>query len=437
MKTAYAYALCALLVFAMYSCNKTEVQGPLTKKYSSDVPTAWIRLQLQLSKTTPGYSPGVTARTFGYAGLTMYESVVPGMPGYQSVALQLGAPLPAQTYNFKHAYYWPASVNAAMASITRNLFISTPPANKLSIDSLEAAFSKSFEAEASSATLERSADFGRQVAAAMFEWSKTDGGANDYLGQPTGYTPVAGEGLWVPTFPAFAPAALPYCGSYRSFVKDIASKLLLPPPIPYSTSIKSPFYAMANEIYTTSLNLSHSDSVTVRFWGDIPGQFNGPAHFTSVAAQLVERAHLSLDDAAILYAKHGMAMSDGVITCFNTKYTYNLLRPITYIRTVLGHANWTSVIPTPPHPEYPSAHAVIMTATSVVLEDTFGENYSFTDNSFSTTYGARHYSSFKEYAEEGTGSRILGGLHYRASGEAGMEQGKKVGELINKIRFRK
>ncbi|HTL07746.1 MAG TPA: vanadium-dependent haloperoxidase [Chitinophagaceae bacterium] len=437
MKTAYAYAVCLLLVLALHSCNKTEVQGPLTKKYPSDVATAWIRLQMQLCKTTPGYTPGVTARIFGYSGLTMYESVVPGMPGYQSVALQLGAPLPAQSYNFKHAYYWPASLNGAMGALTRSFFPGTSAANKLSIDSLEAAFNSSFAQEAGSATLDRSADFGKQVAAAMFNWSTTDGAANDYLGLPTGYVPVTGEGLWVPTFPAFAPAAIPYGGNYRSFVKDIATKLLLPPPTPYSTSVKSAFYAMVSEIYNTSLSLTHDDSVTVRFWGDLPGQFNGPAHFTSVAAQLVEKAHLSLDDAAILYAKHGMAMNDGVITCFKTKYTYNLLRPITYIRTVLGYPNWNSVIPTPPHPEYPSAHAVIMKATAVVLEDAFGKNYSFTDNTFSSTYGPRHYASFKEYAEEGTGSRILGGLHFRPSGEAGLEQGQKLGEMINKIRFRK
>ena len=132
-----------------------------------------------------------------------------------------------------------------------------------------------------------------------------------------------------------------------------------------------------------------------------------------------------------------MALFDAGIACFKTKYTYNLVRPITYIRTVLGNPAWNTVIPTPPHPEYPSAHAIIMKATSVVLEDIFGKNYSFTDNTFSTTYGARHYSSFSDYAYEGAWSRILGGIHYRLSAEVGLQQGQKVGDLINRIRFKK
>ena len=38
------------------------------------------------------------------------------------------------------------------------------------------------------------------------------------------------------------------------------------------------------------------------------------------------------------------------------------------------------VIPTPPHPEYPAAHAVISAASAAVLENIFGEHYSFTDH---------------------------------------------------------
>jgi len=438
MKKVSTYALFfVLLTVLIAACNKTDFQGPPAKRYSADVATAWIKLQMQLTKTTAGFSPGVTGRSFGYSGLTLYESIVPGMPGYQSVALQLGAPIPSQAYNFKHSYYWPASANAAMASIIKNLFINTSAANKYSIDSLESAFTTKFQQDAGTEELNRSADFGRQVAGAMFEWSKTDGGANDYLNLPSGYVPPVGPGLWIPTPPAFAPAAAPFSGKYRSFVKDIAAKVQVGPPTPYAESGKSDFFKMVNEVYTISQSLTHADTITVRFWADLPGQFNGPSHFTSVATQLIEKEHFALDDAAITYAKHGIALTDAGISCFKTKYTYNLVRPITYIRSVMGYPSWNTVIPTPPHPEYSSAHAVIMKATSVVLEDVFGKNYSFTDNTFSTTYGPRSYSSFSAYAYEGAWSRILGGIHYRLSAEVGIEQGKKVGDIINKIRFKK
>ena len=85
---------------------------------------------------------------------------------------------------------------------------------------------------------------------------------------------------------------------------------------------------------------------------------------------------LSLQDAAVLYCKHGIAGNDAAISCVKTKFHYNLVRPITYIRTVLGHSEWHPVVHTPPFPEYTSAHAAISMACASVLEETFGKNYS-------------------------------------------------------------
>lgn len=52
----------------------------LTRKYPSDVAIKWINLQQKLIKTTPGFDPLVASRSFAYSGLTLYESVVKGMP---------------------------------------------------------------------------------------------------------------------------------------------------------------------------------------------------------------------------------------------------------------------------------------------------------------------------------------------------------------------
>ena len=52
-------------------------------------------LLLQLSRTTPNQSPGpIISRTFGYMGLALYESVVPGIPADKSIQSQLNE-LPA------------------------------------------------------------------------------------------------------------------------------------------------------------------------------------------------------------------------------------------------------------------------------------------------------------------------------------------------------
>jgi hypothetical protein len=54
-------------------------------RVSAAVPTAWFDLSLDLVRSASGLSRPVAARAFAYAGLTLYEAVVPGMPGYRSL----------------------------------------------------------------------------------------------------------------------------------------------------------------------------------------------------------------------------------------------------------------------------------------------------------------------------------------------------------------
>jgi len=194
---------------------------------------------------------------------------------------------------------------------------------------------------------------------------------------------------------------------------------------------------MADEVYQKSLVLTPDEVNLARTWADIPGNFNGQAHFTNVLTQILDKEHSNLETAAFAYAKHGMALYDAVMSCFLTKYTYFLVRPITYIRTVMGHPNWNTVIPTPPHPEYSAAHATISGASATVLASIFGSQYSFVDHTHENLYGARTYTSFADYAYQSGWSRVLAGVHYKPSVFVGLEQGMKVGKLINELPLRK
>jgi len=130
---------------------------------------------------------------------------------------------------------------------------------------------------------------------------------------------------------------------------------------------------------------------------------------------------------------HGVAMNDASISVFKAKYNFSLLRPITYIRTVMNHPTWNSVIPTPPHPEYSAAHAVISSASAVVLETIFGKTYQFTDHSYDNIYGSRTFKTFEDYAKEAGRARLLAGIHYSPSIATGLTQGRNVGELVIKL----
>jgi hypothetical protein len=59
--------------------------APSGRSSGAAVPTAWFDLSLALVRSAAGFSPPVAARAFAYTGLTLYEAVVPGMPGHRSL----------------------------------------------------------------------------------------------------------------------------------------------------------------------------------------------------------------------------------------------------------------------------------------------------------------------------------------------------------------
>ena len=57
--------------------------------YDHSIATAWFDLLTELVRQAPGFTPPVASRAMGYAGVTLYEAIVPGMPGYRSLVGQL------------------------------------------------------------------------------------------------------------------------------------------------------------------------------------------------------------------------------------------------------------------------------------------------------------------------------------------------------------
>jgi hypothetical protein len=403
------------------------------KKYPGDLAVAWMRLQMTISRTTPGFNPGLATRAFAYSGLSLYESTVDGIPGYKSVAsFMIGSDVQPPKTPF---IYFPASANAAMASIIKSLIPTASAASISKIDSLETVFNTQFGQEASASVLEKSIEYGRHVAAVIFEWSKSDG-FTAAAAKNSSYVVPTGFGLWKPTAPALAPPVNVYANEIRTFVKNSLTLTLPQAPIQYSEDVGSPFYNQVNELYTISQSLTAHDILTVKTWGEFPGNFTNALRYQQIAIQLVDEANLTLDLAALAFAKHGMATNEAVGCVFNAKYIHNVVRPITYIRDVLKQGTWTPVNTTPPHPEYPAAHAAVGRASSAVLESVLGTNYSFTDRTHESLYGARTYNSLEAYSDEAGLSRILGGIHYKASVAAGKEMGKQVGTLINQLPFK-
>jgi len=126
---------------------------------------------------------------------------------------------------------------------------------------------------------------------------------------------------------------------------------------------------------------------------------------------------------------------DAFIACWNTKFTYSLLRPETYI-TLYVDDTWMPYLQTPPFPEYTSGHSIISSASATILTSIFGKNTAFTDST-ERRWGwpDRKFASVTQAAQEAAVSRLYGGIHYREAMEEGIIEGTKIGEFVyNKIK---
>jgi hypothetical protein len=408
--------------------------------YSASVATEWFRLVLQLIQTTPGFSPPVASRAFGYLGVALYEALTPGMPGYRSLAGQLNG-LPALPLPPDHAYHWPTVANSALAATIRAFLPTTPDANQTAVTDLERGFADTFARRLPPAILERSIKRGQTVAAHIFAWSRSDGGHEGYLTNfPAGYVPPAGPGLWVPTPPGFQPALQPYWGNNRPFVLASGAEHDPGPPPSFSTAAGSPFHAEAVEVYETVNALTDEQRAIALFWADDPGQTaTPPGHSLAILTQLLEERQASLAAAAEAYAKAGMAVADAFIGCWHSKYTYHLIRPISYIQQHLdpgwGVEERALPVTTPPFPEYTSGHSAQTGAFAQVLFDLFGD-FPFTDHTHDARgLAPRSFSSCFEMAEETAISRLYGGIHFRAAIERGIEQGRAIGKRVSGLKL--
>ena len=406
--------------------------------HGAEVPLAWFDLARTLVQTTPGFSPPVAARAFGYTGVALYEALLPGMPGHKSLAGQLDGltrrPAPRRGAGHLH---WPLVANAALAGILRRLFPGGSDA-MAAIDALEGELAATIGADVARHLVRRSRRHGENVAEAIFAWSTDDGGHEGYLrNTSSSYVPPVGPGLWQPTPPAFAPALQPYWGGNRTMIPGLAAAAMGAPPLPYSEDPASAFHAEAKEVYETVNGGSEEQRAIAHFWSDDPGRTATPAgHSISILSQVLAAQGANLELAAEAYARLGIALSDAFVCCWATKYHHNLLRPITYIRVHLDPA-WGDPLPltTPPFPEHTSGHSVQSGAAARVLTALLGP-VAFTDHTHDGRgLAPRSFASFDEAAAEAANSRLYGGIHYRRAIEEGLRQGALVGDAVNRLRL--
>ncbi len=433
----------ALLALAIESC-RTPNNDPVdpasiskgTETYSAEVATKWADMDLKLIRASTGFTPPVASRALGYAGLTMYESVVSGIKGNQSLKGQLNGLKTLPEPEAGKEYNWAISANAGQLFMAKNLWPTATDAAKKTADSLATALKNSLTESADKEIIERSEAFGEAIAKAIFEWSKTDGGAEGYAkGFPSDYKVPTGPGKWVTTGTNTVPL-LPYWGNNRNFIAS--NKNMVPPqPLPYSTLTTSEQFKQHLEVYNVNKSLTAEQKAIATFWADGGTSFTPPGHSYNIATIALKQTNAKLDKAAEAYARVGIAVAEAFINCWRCKYMFSTLRPITYIRTTIS-PTWSPLIATPPFPEHTSGHSSQSGAVAAVMESLFGTAFSFTDNT-NVGFGQkeRSFTSFKQAAEEAAISRLYGGIHLRHANESGLVEGNKIGQSVNSLLWKK
>ncbi|MFT6959677.1 MAG: hypothetical protein ACJA17_000771 [Polaribacter sp.] len=254
---------------------------------------------------------------------------------------------------------------------------------------------------------------------------------------------------WEPTPPSYMKGIEPNWRALRPFVLESASEFKPTPPPKFSLDKKSPFFKELKYVYDLTNEIKEKGAVSEEikialFWDCNPFVTINKGHFMFASKKITPGAHWigickiaaqktnsDFSKTVFAYTKTSIAIADGFISCWDEKYSSNLVRPETLINKFID-ADWTPVLQTPPFPEYTSGHSVVSGAAAEVLTDIFGDNFSFEDTT-ELRFGlpTRSFSSFKNAAKEAAVSRIYGGIHYNAAIEEGLTQGIKIGEKIN------
>jgi hypothetical protein len=406
-----------------------------TNTFSSEVAQKWQDLQLGFLRTSGTNIFGMNSpRNFAYIGVGLYETVVPGMPAYQSLSGQLtDMPAMPKTEPGK-AYHWAAAANAALASLNRSLFTQISIQDKLSIDLLENELNAVYANEVNNDIYNRSVNFGKAVAQKIFDWSLTDGTLTEY----PPFVPSGGPGSWVNSNPNPTGISFPYWGETRLFVQGSLIGTSSPLPPPYSTDPNSAYYAMVKEVYDISQNLAPEQLASALYFRDNPG-FQQGAHYISMFNQVMKKEKPSLDAYAVAQVKTGISITEARVGCWKMKFQVLVDRPVRYIRNVLGHSTWTPVTSTPAHPEFPAGSPQTAGAFAEVLTHLFGPNYQITLNTYDNLGMApRSYDSFFQMADDIAMSRVYAGIHYTYTVAESNKQGAKIAKnILNTLKFKK
>jgi hypothetical protein len=372
---------------------------------SADEVILWNQIATDAT-TTAKTDPLTESRVFAIMHVAIHDAVNSIDPRYEP-------------YQLKKSASPGASVEAAIAAAAHDTLVVVFPTAKSTFDT---AMEEALRTVPDNAQKTAGLEVGRMSAKTILAARENDG-AN----QTVPYTPGTKPGEYRPTPPDLTPAFFPHWGNVTPFVlKSSAQFRPAEPPAMNSPRALADCVEVKAIGGTKSVSRTAEQSEIARYWFE-----NSTRGWNRIAREVSSTQQLNVLENARLFALVNLAMADGFIAGFETKYHYNYWRPVTAICEG-GDTEWRSFLWTPPLPDYPSTHTVLGAAAATVMARFFNTDLI----SFSMTSGepnpgiTRKFWSFSEAARENGASRILCGIHFRTAVNVGYTQGEHVGKWV-------
>ena len=318
------------------------------------------------------------------------------------------------------------SVEAAVVAAAHGSLVRLAPAERPMLD---AAMNLSLSKIADGQGKTDGTALGQQIAEKIVALRSTDGAAVKLA-----FTAKAGTGLYQLTPPQSLPAILAQWGSVTPFVlQDRTGLDFKGAPAVTTAQFARDFDEVKALGARNSTTRTADQTAAAIFW---TVQTAVPWHAAARAASAAKG--LSLAENARLFALLSVACADSQIIAFEEKYQRPHWRPVTAVRAATelniaalkGDSGWEPLLVTPPHPEYPSAHAMFSGAAEAVLRGFFGRDEVDVNVTAPGPFGVtRSYRKFSELTQEVDNARVWGGIHFRSADADGSEIGRRIGEI--------